>query len=110
MPKPSWRAYDSSPSREDDIRLSFLGFTLQASGRMVVLVILVIAASGLGVLHDLRSNEAHEVLAENFAVMTCVLTLSDPQKAEFRIEGKYCGNDTASYRVRRQVRPEATLK
>lgn len=108
MRKPPWRDNDDSPTRSDDIQISFLGFTLAASGRMVVLIILVLAVGALGIFHDVRITEAHardsdahERLAEGFLVMTCVLTLNDVQKEEFRTLGKFCGHDSAFYRMRK---------
>lgn len=80
--------------------------TVEASGKIVILILLVLAGIGFGFLHDWRTEEKHEVLAEGFAVMTCVLTLNDQQRVEFRTLGSYCGDDSIYYRIRKQVRPE----
>lgn len=117
MAKPSYRDYDEHPKRGDDIKLSAFGFSVEASGRVVVTVILVLGiVAGLvtwGILHDQDTsrdhavlNEAQRLTIETLEVQTCVLTLNEDERKAFRQEGRYCGGALADYRIRRHVKPE----
>lgn len=90
MAKPSYREYDENPRRGDDIKLKAFGVEVEASGRMVILIILASVASAIAVWGIVRNESAHDGIWRAFEVQTCVLTLNEEERREYRTEGKYC--------------------
>lgn len=73
------------------------GMEMAASGTTVILTLIAIAAVGLGVLHDLRSEDHMRRLEEAQykgvkaqLVNACITTLTAEQKEEYRRYGSYC--------------------
>lgn len=97
MGKPPFREDDEMPKRVDDIRIVFpfnMG-SVEASGRTVVGIILVIAALGYLFWHDFKTERAHEASTRTLQTVICVLTLNEAERREYRLSGKYCA--TAFY-------------
>lgn len=118
MMKPPFRERDEIPKRQDDIRFSFLGATVEASGRTVVIVIVAVILGLLGAagyfatataqeLHDRLTSEQHSRLIETVEIMTCVLTLNEAERKDFRTTGAYCGGYNASKNIRRHMLPDS---
>lgn len=133
MEKPDFRDDDEQPRRRSDMRLTLpiLG-TVEASGPTVVQVLLIIVLCLVVGLHHYtqdrqqdqiasrqlanaqRFTTVQEQLSENqdklsriVATFTCVLTLNESQRKEFRIEGRYCGDYETNKEVRAVIKPEA---
>lgn len=122
--KPKWRENDDMPRRGDDIKFSFMGATVEANGRTVVMVVIAAVMILLGVWgwwdsgetqrrHDERTAKDHAevVSATNQLISTvelqiCVLTLNDMERIEFRRTGRYCGGSRASMNARAHVSEE----
>jgi hypothetical protein len=90
MAKPQFRDYDEKPKRDDDMRLKAFGIELEASGRIVILTILALAALFLAGWAAYQNERSHYQLWRALEVQTCVLTLNEQERKEFRTEGKYC--------------------
>lgn len=112
--KPHWREFDSMPRRGDDIRLSFMGASIEANGRTVVIVICAVVIALLGIAgwwmstvaqenHDERTARDHTQLITTIEVMTCVLTLNEFERKEFRQTGRYCGGYNDNVGIRKHV-------
>lgn len=90
--KPPFREADEIPKRGDDIKITFpfnLG-SVEASGRTVVGIILVISAIGFLFWHDYQTEQAHERTNRTMQTVICVLTLNEQERREYRISGQYC--------------------
>lgn len=90
MPKPPFREYDPQPRRGDDIKLKAFGVEIEASGRIVILTIIASIATAVAVWGVIRNEAAHAAIWRAFEVQTCVLTLNEAERREYRTEGKYC--------------------
>jgi hypothetical protein len=90
MPKPPFRSADDCPYRSDDIRVKAMGIEVEASGRIVVLTVVALAALLISGWLAYRNESAHEAMWRAFEMQTCVLTLNEAERKEFRTEGKYC--------------------
>lgn len=98
MAKPSFRDYDDTPKRQDDIRLKAFGVEVEASGKIVVLTLIALAACAGVAAHAVTTTKEHDAMLKAIEqqtraieVQTCVLTLNEGERREFRIDGKYCG-------------------
>lgn len=132
MAKPDFREDDPIPSRRSDIKLKIpvIG-EMEASGPIVVIVLLVILLGLVIAAHHYtqdrqqdqiaarqdesiqRFTNAQEQVSDNqeklsriVATFTCVLTLNEVQRREFRIEGRYCGDWETNKEVRAVIKPE----
>lgn len=119
--KPNWRENDSMPRRGDDIKISAFGASVEASGRTVVFVIVAIVLAMLSVAgfylasealseHDKTTAVDHRELVtsvnrvvDTVEIMTCVLTLNDAERREFRESGRYCYSYNTQQRYNRQT-------
>lgn len=90
MSKPPYREYDEQPKRGDDIKLKAFGVEIEASGRMVIAILIAIVASAIAIWGLMRNEAAHDAIWRAFEVQTCVLTLNEAERKEYRTEGKYC--------------------
>lgn len=98
MAKPPWRENDDNPKRGDDIRVRAFGVEVEASGRVVILTLIALAALGGVVAHAFVNTREHDAMLQAIEqqtraieLQTCVLTLNEGERREFRTEGKYCG-------------------
>lgn len=125
MAKPIWREHDSHPKRGDDMRIKALGVEIEASGRTVVFVIVAIVLGMLSVggfylaneglvKHDTRTAVDHQALlssvdrmVDTVETMTCVLTLNDKERVEFRENGRYCTSYNQQQQRREMRRQES---
>lgn len=97
MAKPPFRDYDDHPRRNDDIKIKAFGIELEANGKMVILMIIAIAALTVAVWGIFRNEEAHAAMWRAVERQTCVLTLNEQERKEYRTEGKYCPPPRAVY-------------
>lgn len=86
------------PNRGDDVRLKGFGIEIEASGRIVILTIIALAALGITCWGVWKNELAHEQLVRGLEVQTCVLTLNEAERREFRAEGKYCPTPRVRFR------------
>lgn len=99
MIKRRGRPEETDPERSDDIYWVFpfnLG-SVTASGRVVILMMICVAALALGVIHTYFTSKEHSEMVNNIQEMICVITLNEEERKEYRIEGKYCGNVKYKY-------------
>lgn len=96
--KPPFRELDEIPARGDDIKITLPWFKYEGSGRLLALLLIAaglfavsIVATGYMYAHDTRTAVDHATLVQTIEVQTCVLTLNELERREFRTEGKYCG-------------------
>lgn len=132
METPPFRDNDETPRRRSDMKIGIPNiFMMEASGHTVIIVLLILAlVATLGAHHYLQDRQqdqiAHrqiessqrfadvqETLSDNqeklgriVATFTCVLTLTEAQRREFRVEGKYCGDYETNKEVRAVIKPE----
>lgn len=115
--RPQWRDYDDTPKRGDDTHIEVPWFKYEGSGRLLVALLMSLAmlvGSGGGVLygwyHDRNMEMQHQslvmaidTLISVVSVQTCVLTLSNDERREFREQGKYCALPQMSTSRRQQL-------
>lgn len=80
------RTRAESKQRVDDITLQAFGVKLHATGRIVIIILLVIAVIGAGVWHAFTTMEEHSSIARSITVLTYVLTLSDQERKDLRLQ------------------------
>lgn len=102
--KPDFRQYDEHPKRHEDIKVKAFGVEVEASGRTVVMLILLVMLVLLGFLHHTVTVAALTSMGELQKEMTCVLTLNEDERREYRTEGKYCGYGPAAQRFNQMSR------
>jgi hypothetical protein len=114
MAKPPFRDYDDTSKRGDDLRYSGPLGTLEVSGKNVVIIMLMAGMVGLGFYHHNKLTEGHEQFAQSqqrfleaMILHTCVISLNEEERKEFRREQKYCGNWQISRELEKVIKPEA---
>lgn len=90
MGKPAFRDYDESPKRVDDIRIKGFGIELEANGRIVILFLISMAALGVAIWGVISNEKAHAAMLRAFELQTCILTLNEQERREYRENGRYC--------------------
>lgn len=108
MAKPPFREEDLQPKRTDDINLSIPwlgGFNYEGSGRTLIALLigaalLAISCASLVYMwwHDGKADSQHSQIVRALEVQTCVLTLNEAERREFRSDGKYCPTPRIKFR------------
>lgn len=97
MTKPPFREHDQMPRRGDDIKLKAFGVEIEANGKMVILTVIALSGLGVAIWGVLRNEAAHAAMWRAVERQTCVLTLNEQERREYRTEGKYCPPPRAVY-------------
>lgn len=90
MAKPDFRNRDDSPKRGDDIRVKAFGVEVEASGRIVILVVISLAALAVAIWGVYKNEISHAAMLRAFELQTCILTLNEQERREYRERGRYC--------------------
>lgn len=86
------RSETSHIKRQDDIWIRIPGgFEFAASGKYVILFLIVIILAAYGIWHDYKTETIHVELLRAQETMICVLTLNELERREYRTDGRYCG-------------------
>lgn len=80
------RVRSQTKQRVDDINLKAFGVELHATGRMVIIILLVCAVLGFGLWHAFTTMEEHSSIARSVTVLTYVLTLSEQERKDLRLQ------------------------
>lgn len=119
---PEYRDRDDNPRRRSDIKITvpIIG-TIEASGTTVIQVLLLMILAGLGWVHNDQMKDEHQLfyelkklhmeetkrLTRMLAVHSCVLSLNEQQRHEWRVEHRYCGDWDTRATLNEVMKPEA---
>jgi hypothetical protein len=102
--RPDSRDNDPVPYRSSDMKVSLPGgFGFEANGSTVTTMILIVALILTVVSHHYLQERHNE---RALAVFSCIFTLNEEQRREFRNDGKYCSYYEINGEMRRAIRSE----
>ena len=72
--------------RSDDMEVKLPFGSIRASGRIVVMVVLVLGLLGFIFWHDVKSTQQNTAVVEALQAVSYVLTLTDSERKELRLQ------------------------